>query len=146
MPSNGVPAIQPWSQWIADVERLHLADQPGAHRLAHPGEVRRPAAVLVDREPHALRVGEVAEPLAGVEVEDERLLRQHVLAGRERRLDHRQPLGRVRRDVDDRDVVARERAGDVVGRLGAGKNSSRRASALASVRLQITATSKPAAR
>ena len=28
----------------------------------------------------------------------------------------------------------------------AGKNSSRRASALASVRLQITATSKPAAR
>ena len=43
------------------------------------------------------------------------------LPARERRLDHRQPLGRVRRDVDDLDVVAGERAGDVVGRLGGGE-------------------------
>ena len=81
MPSNEVPAIQPWSQWIAMSSACTCADQPGAHRLAHPGEVRRPAAVLVDGEPHALRVGEVAEPRAGVEVDDEGLLRQHVLAG-----------------------------------------------------------------
>ena len=41
-------------------------------------EVRRPAAVLVHGEAHAHRVGEVGEPRAGLEVQHEWLLAQHV--------------------------------------------------------------------
>ena len=63
-----------------------------ASRIQARCGAQRPFWLTASRTP--LRVGEVAEPRAGVEVDHEGLLRQHVLAGRERRLDHRQPLGR----------------------------------------------------
>ena len=97
-----------------------VADQPGAHRLAHIGEMRRPAAVLVDGELDAVPVGEFDQPLAGVEIDDERFLRQHMLAGLERRLDQRHALGRMRRDVEHLDVVAAKQALEIVGGDGVG--------------------------
>ena len=71
-----------------------VADQPCPDSLAHIGEMRRPAAVLVDRELDAVFVGQLDQPLAGVEIDDERFLRQHMLAGLERGLDQRHALDR----------------------------------------------------
>ena len=137
------PAVVPVD---ADVAGLNVADQPGAHRLAHPGEMRRPAAVLVDGEDDALLVGEIGEP-------------------------RRRRRGRARRAFATAHACRASSAVSISGSRSAGcgvrsttamssrrqralryrpsprrcgKYSSRRASALASVRLQITATSKPA--
>ena len=56
-----------------------LADQPGFHGFSHISEMRRPAAVLVDRKPDAILCGTVAEAFPNVEIEHEWLLRQHML-------------------------------------------------------------------
>ena len=63
------------------VDAVDVADQAAANRLAHVAEVGRPAGVLVHRQRDALLVGQIGQPLAIVEVEHERLLAQHVLAG-----------------------------------------------------------------
>ena len=82
--------------------------------------MRRPAAVLIDREPDAVRFGERHQPLAVVEVGHEGLLRQHVLAGAERGLDDRQARLGMRRHVDDVDLRVGQHLLPAVGdaRLG----------------------------
>jgi hypothetical protein len=126
--------------------RDDIADQPRAHRLAHPRLVRRPAAVLVDGELHALVLGQLHEVLAHTEIGDEGFLAQHVLARLQRRLDDRRAMLGVERHVDHVDlgigqhvlpVVLDPRGGAVFGglRLGLGR-----------VRFQSAATSHPAVR
>ena len=83
-----------------------LADQPGFDSLAHISEMRRPTAVLVDGKPHAFLCRAVAEAFPDVEIEHERLLRQHVLSGVDRRLDQWDALSRMSRDVDHLDTRA----------------------------------------
>ena len=114
----GDPAMVPVDRDVGGVEG---ADQAGGGGFAHPGEMRRPAAVLVDGEDEIVGVGEVAEAGAGVEVEDEGLLREDVLTGGERGLDQGEAFGGVGGEVDDGDVVAGEGAGDVVGGLRRGE-------------------------
>ena len=88
------------------MDAVDVAEEPAAHRFADVAEVGRPAGVLIDGELDAHFVGQIGQPLADVEIDDERLLAQHVLAGLERGLDERRPHGGVRGDVDDLDVVA----------------------------------------
>ncbi len=95
-----------------------VADQAGANRLANVGEVRRPAAVLVDGELDAMPVGEFDQPLACVEIDDKRLLRQHMLAGLQRRFHQRHALHWMRRDVEHLDIVAAQQALEIVGGNG----------------------------
>jgi hypothetical protein len=73
----GGPAVVPVQR---DMGRDDIADQPRAHRLAHPRLVRRPAAVLVDGELHAPVLGQLHEVLAHTQIGDEGFLAQHVLA------------------------------------------------------------------
>ena len=52
------PAVVPAD---LDMHARHLADQPRRDRFAHPGEMRRPAAVLVDRELEPARFADLDE-------------------------------------------------------------------------------------
>ena len=98
------------------MDGVDRAEQPGPHRFANVAEVRRPAGVLVDGELHAHFVGQIGQPLADIQIEHKRLLAEHMLARPQRGFDDRRPLGRMRRDVDDLDIVARQHIFDVVGR------------------------------
>ena len=64
-----------------EVGRRDLADEPRPDCLPDVAEVGRPAAVLIDGQLDALAVGQIDHPPAEIEVQDERLLAQHVLAG-----------------------------------------------------------------
>src|SRR5580704_8450288 len=75
------PAVVPAD---LDVDASDLSDEAGASRLPEIGEVRRPAAVLIDRELEAAPLRELNEFPPVIEVLDERLLRQHVLIGLQR--------------------------------------------------------------
>ena len=70
-----------------------VAQQSGGNRLPHIGDVRRPAAVLVDGQLDPLLVGQLAELLADIQVEHEGLLAQHVFAGKQGIPDERNALG-----------------------------------------------------
>ena len=70
--------------------------------------MRCPAAVLVDRQLHALRFGLRHQRRAHVQIHHEGLLAQHVLAGVDGRFEDRHPLLWVRGDIHDLDVVACE--------------------------------------
>jgi hypothetical protein len=125
---------------------MHIADQPRAHRLAHPRLVRRPAAVLVDGELHALVLGQLHEVFAHTEIGDEGLLAQHVLARLQRRLDDRRAMLGVERDVDHVDLGIGQHRLPVVLDPRVGQYSAAFASALERVRFQSAATSHPAVR
>ena len=118
---KGVSATQEWSQAIAMWTDCSLPTSPcrTASRIKLRCGAQRPCWLTARTTPRA--VGELGEALALGEVEDERLLRQHVLVVLERRLDHRPAHLGMRRQVDDLDVVARQRRRDVVGRLGVGE-------------------------
>ena len=79
---------------------------PAANGFADVAEVGCPAGVLIDGQFDVVLVGQIGEPLADVEIDDERFLAQHVFAGPERSLDERRPDDGVRGDVDHFDVVA----------------------------------------
>ena len=111
------PAVVPMDVAVDGVDR---AQQAGANRFADVTEVGRPAGVLIDGQLDAHLVGQVGQPLADVEVEDERLLAEHVFAGAEGGLDERRALGRMRRDIDDLHIVAGEHLPIVVGDIGVG--------------------------
>ena len=67
-----------------DMNAGDFADQARADRLTDIGEMRRPAAVLIDRELEATLLRQLDEFAAVIEVLDERLLRQHMLVGVQR--------------------------------------------------------------
>ena len=91
-----------------EIDGRNVADQPGGNRLAHPGEVRRPAAVLVHGEPQAELLRERRQPFALGERERERLLRKHMLPRAQSRLDDRPAHFRRGRDVRHAHVLPRE--------------------------------------
>ena len=67
-----------------DMNADDLADEAGADRLPDIGEMRGPAAVLIDGELEPAPLREFDEFAAVIEVLNERLLRQHVLVGVQR--------------------------------------------------------------
>ena len=87
-----------------DVADRALLDE---QRGRSPG--RRPAAVLVDRDARPQAFALLDELASRLQIVRERLLGEHVLAGRERLPDERRAHVGVRRDVDDLDLrVAQE--------------------------------------
>ena len=66
------PAVVPAD---LDMDAGHVADEAGADGFTDIGEMGRPAAVLVDREPEPLGFRQRDERLPDREVFDERLLR-----------------------------------------------------------------------
>ena len=107
---------------------------PGAKRNSVPSRWTTPAASAAAQ--HLARLGQVA---------GERLLAQHVLAGRDR-VEH--DLGvrvRWRGDRDDVDVVARERLGDGRSSRAGSPKRSARVAVLSGSRPTSARTSKPAA-
>ncbi len=140
----GDPAVIPAN---ADMRADDLADQPGRDGLTHVGEMRRPAAVLVDRELYAPPLGLRDQRLAGREVLDERLLRQDMLAGRERAPHQVDPHVGMGRDVEHRDPGIAEHVLEIVG--GARLRERKRRGGLARApgsREQIETTFRPWAR
>ena len=75
------PAVVPAD---LDMNAGDFADQASMDRLPDIGEMRRPAAVLIDGELEAAPLRQLNEFAAVVEVLDEGLLRQHVLVGVQR--------------------------------------------------------------
>ena len=60
------PAVVPVHVAVDGVDR---AQQAGAHGFADVAEVRRPAGVLIDGQPHAHLIGQIGQALADVEVD-----------------------------------------------------------------------------
>ncbi len=79
-----------------------------------------PPAVLVHRKSDAALVGQFDESLAELKVDDERLLTEDVLARLECVLENWCAVGRVRKNVDDGDIVALEYLVIVGGDVGVG--------------------------
>ena len=73
----GDPAVVPAD---LDMNAGDFADEAGADRFPDVGEMRRPAAVLIDRELEVAPRRQLDEFAPVVEVLDERLLRQDVLS------------------------------------------------------------------
>src|SRR5690606_25026476 len=94
--------------------------ESGGDGVAHPTEVRGPAAVLVDSEEAAGFLGDADEALALGEVRDEGFLAQDVLAGAQGLLDEIGAAFGMGRDVDDGDVRAFEEFAAVRMRSGVG--------------------------
>src|SRR5277367_5452195 len=79
------PAVIPADR---DMHARDFADQPRRDGFAQPGQMRRPSAVLVDRELHPAPLGLRDELAADSQVLDEGLLRKDMLAGGERASHH----------------------------------------------------------
>ena len=95
------PAVVPAD---LDVNASDFADEAGIDRLADIGEMRRPAAVLIDRELEAAPLRELNEFPPVIEVLDERFLRQHVLIGLQRAPHEIEADVRMGCEVEDADV------------------------------------------
>jgi hypothetical protein len=83
--------------------------------------VRRPTAILIDRESQTEVVRQPHHPFAGRQVERERLLRKHMLSRPQRRLDDRRAHVGVRGDINHAHIVTCEQLLPVGVDCGIGK-------------------------
>ncbi len=96
------PVVIPMNR---QVRRDRGANYPFRYRVPQIRKVRRPAAILVHREPDALLLRQIDQTLTCIQVRHERLLREHVLLSRDRSPHDRDALGGMRRHIDHLDVV-----------------------------------------
>ena len=99
----------------------HFADESRGDGLAHIGQMRRPAPVLVDCELDAAPLGLLDERLSGRDVLDERFLRQDMLAGRKGPPHQVDANVGMCGDVENRDAGIAENPFKVVRRFGRGE-------------------------
>src|SRR5262245_18443741 len=99
----------------AEMRAHQSPDQSGPQRLPNEAEMRRPAPVLINRQPDPARVGQTGESFADVQIDDEWLLAQNMFACSKRLFDDFDSILRMRRDVDDLDLVAPQQFA-VIGR------------------------------
>ena len=108
----GDPAVVPAD---LDMNAGDLADEAGADRFPDVGEMRRPAAVLIDRELQFAPRRQFDEFAPVVEVLDERLLRQDVLSRIQRAAHEVDAHVRVGRDVENPQARVAEQGLEIVG-------------------------------
>src|SRR5271168_717069 len=94
-----------------------FADEPRRDGFAEPGQMRRPAAVLVDRELRPAPLGLLDELAAGSQILYEGLLRKDVLAGGERASHEIDAKLGVRRDVENLDPGIVQQPFEIIRRV-----------------------------
>src|SRR5262245_25197732 len=99
----------------AEMRAHQPPDRSRLYRLSNEAEVRRPASVLIDGQPDFVSVGQTGEPFTDIKINDEGLLAQNVFACSKRLFDDLDSILRIRRDVNDLDLVAPQQFA-VIGR------------------------------